>query len=137
MPVNPTRPCDLILLPVEQHHRRLAKAPVALHRKRHERTPVGLHTRGGHFLLLVPSRCCRSCHRYSCREGVDRKWVDDGDICDSDALGEGKEDILPSLDPDTGSISRGAGALGEAGEASVSCHCDTMLSFMGSASHVA
>jgi hypothetical protein len=116
-PRKPTRPCGFVPQPVEQRHRRLAKAPVALHRERHERIPAELHAQVGCSLLLVPSCCYRSCHRRSCQEGADGWRVDDGDICASDALGEGKEDVHPSLDPDAGSIRRGAGALRWAGEA--------------------
>jgi hypothetical protein len=39
--------------------------------------------------------------------------VDGGDICDTAALKEGKEDVPQSLHPDAGSINRGAGAFGE------------------------
>jgi hypothetical protein len=47
----------------------------------------------GRSFLLVPTLCCScSCRRRSRWEGVDEKRVDDGDILDSDAFGEGKAD---------------------------------------------
>jgi hypothetical protein len=39
--------------------------------------------------------------------------VDGGDICDTAAVKEGKEDVPQSLQPDAGFINRGAGAFGE------------------------
>lgn len=43
--------------------------------------------------------------------------MDDCDVRNGDALDNCKEDVPPSLDPDTGAISGGASAVREAGEA--------------------
>jgi hypothetical protein len=123
-PRKPTRPCGFVPQPVEQRHRRLAKAPVALHREQHKRIPAELHAQVGCSLLLVPSCCYRSCHRRSCQEGADGWRVDDGDICASDAQGEGKEDVYPSLDLDAGSIRRGPGG-GESKVEAMPARCTT------------
>jgi hypothetical protein len=115
-------------------HRRVAETPVGLNRERDEAVAVGLHSCVRCPLLLVSVRGCGPGGGRGTKEGVDGKWVDDGDVGDGDPAGQHHEDVAVGLRAEGGAIGSDAHAVSEAWEgrmAALQMHC-TAGAFGGS-----
>jgi hypothetical protein len=102
---------------VKKFHRRVAESPVGLNRERDEVIAVGLHSCVSRPLLLVPVGGCGHGRGRSTREGVDGKWVDDGDVGNGDPAGQHHEDVAVGLRVEGGAKGSDAHAVIEAWEA--------------------
>jgi hypothetical protein len=99
---------------MQKLHCRVADTAVGLNGERDEAVAFGLHSCVRRPLLLVPMRGCGPSGGHGTREGVDGKWVDDGD---GDPAGQHHEDVAAGLRAEGGAIGSDARAISEAWEA--------------------